>query len=55
MFDNDFEIEKQNSNSATIDIITNSIFFNKAKIEMTISVVHIDCLLTMIKSDQFQM
>lgn len=55
MFDNDFEIEKQVKNNATIDIVTNSIFFNKIKIEMTLSDVHINSLLTMIRSDKFQM
>jgi len=55
MFDNNFEIEKQQLYSATIDIETNSIFFNKAKIEMSVSEVHENCVLTKIKSDQFQM
>jgi len=55
MFDNAFEIEKQYNNCATIEIVTNSIFFNKAKIELTISEVHINCVLTMIRSDKFQM
>lgn len=55
MFDSDFDIEKQLNNTAVIDIVTNSIFFNKAKVTLSICEVHVNCVLCTICTDEFKM